>query len=212
MDSIQIFGMRFARMVNFNLEVNRNTILNDTINCISQANPKDLMKPLKVKFIGEEGEDAGGIKKEFFMVLFQKILGPESVLLFFALSQASSYGMFVEDQESHLLWFSGLPFSDPSDDGFFRLVGQLCAMAIYNNVLVNLPFPLALYKVWIYFKDMQIGNFQLILGQKPTLEDLAELHPSTGRGLEAMLSYEEPDFEVKIELTILKGDFRRHLV
>ena len=46
----------------------------------------------QVSFIGEEGEDAGGVKKEFFTLLLQEILSPD-------------FGMFVEDDESHMMWF-----------------------------------------------------------------------------------------------------------
>lgn len=42
--------------------------------------------------MNEEGLDAGGVQKEFFMLLIQQILNPD-------------FGMFVEDSESHLLWF-----------------------------------------------------------------------------------------------------------
>ena len=46
----------------------------------------------QVTFIGEEGLDAGGVQKEFFMLLLQAILNPD-------------FGMFIEDPESHLIWF-----------------------------------------------------------------------------------------------------------
>ena len=47
---------------------------------------------LQIEFRGEEGEDEGGMAKEFFMLLYQKILNPD-------------FGMFIEDEESHLMWF-----------------------------------------------------------------------------------------------------------
>ena len=48
--------------------------------------------PPQVIFANEEGQDDGGIRKEFFMLLFSQILNPD-------------FGMFVEDEESHLVWF-----------------------------------------------------------------------------------------------------------
>lgn len=42
--------------------------------------------------MGEEGEDVGGVQKEFFMLLLHEILNPD-------------FGMFVEDDESHFVWF-----------------------------------------------------------------------------------------------------------
>ena len=47
---------------------------------------------LQVVFEGEEGMDDGGIKKEYFMLLIKELLNP-------------MFGMFYEDEESHLIWF-----------------------------------------------------------------------------------------------------------
>lgn len=52
---------------------------------------KDLFKPLRVHFIGEEGIDAGGVKKEFFQLLVGELLSPD-------------YGMLVYQPESHTYW------------------------------------------------------------------------------------------------------------
>ena len=46
-----------------------------------------------MEFVGEEGMDAGGVQKEFFMLLLRDILNPQ-------------FGMFHEDEESKLVWFS----------------------------------------------------------------------------------------------------------
>lgn len=80
--------------------------------------------------------------------------------------------MFVEDSESHLVWFSGVQTELLS----FKLVGMLCALAIYNSVLVDFPFPLALYKK--------------ILRIPLELEDLAELSPAEGR----LVRFSQPIF------------------
>lgn len=47
----------------------------------------------QVEFVGEEGMDAGGVQKEFFMLLLKDILHPQ-------------FGMFEADEESQLIWFS----------------------------------------------------------------------------------------------------------
>ena len=49
--------------------------------------------PLQVEFVGEEGMDAGGVQKEFFLLLLKDILNPQ-------------FGMFQEDDESNFIWFS----------------------------------------------------------------------------------------------------------
>ena len=52
----------------------------------------DLKKPLRVQFIGEDAEDAGGVTKEFLMLLLKDLLDPK-------------YGMFQHYEESRAIWF-----------------------------------------------------------------------------------------------------------
>lgn len=65
-------------------------------------------------------------------------------------------------------------------ENVFQLIGILCGLAIYNAVIVDLSFPLAM--------------FRKLLGEKPELDDLKELDPVVGRSLQQLLDYEEPDF------------------
>lgn len=47
----------------------------------------------QVIFDGEEAVDAGGVTKEFFLLLLKELMDPD-------------YGMFTFHNESNLLWFS----------------------------------------------------------------------------------------------------------
>ncbi len=53
------------------------------MNEISRQRPKDLLKPLRVHFIGEDGIDAGVVKKEFFQLLVTEMLSPDYGMLIF---------------------------------------------------------------------------------------------------------------------------------
>lgn len=152
--------------------VSRENIVVDTIRTISEIrNPKDLKKPIKVKFFGEEAEDAGGVRKEFFLLLMKEMLDQK-------------YGMFQEYEESRLIWFASNSFEDPE---MYRLVGTICGLAIYNFIIINLPFPLALYKK--------------LLKEKVDLSDLKELSPVLGRTMQNILDYEGEDMEEVFDLT-----------
>ncbi|KAH7722051.1 hect domain and RLD 4 [Aphelenchoides avenae] len=144
--------------------IRRDHIVEDAYAGMMQTSEGELTKPLRIIFRGEEAEDAGGVRKEFFMLLFSKLLMP-------------TYGMFVEDEESHLVWFSGVQ----GDLASYTVTGILCGLAIYNQVLVDFPFPLALYKK--------------LLGFELTLEDLIELHPTEGKSLEALMEHEDDDID-----------------
>lgn len=149
------------------LNVRREHIVTDAMEHMHRLSAQELAKPLKITMLGEIGEDAGGVRKEFFLLVMQKILQPE-------------YGMFVEDETSHLVWFSGIPEPMCERNQFF-LLGRLCGLAVYNSVVFNFPFPIALYK--------------MMLDEKPTLEDLTELSPLEGKSLQSLLDYESDDFE-----------------
>ena len=53
---------------------------------------EDLKKPLRVQFVNEDAEDAGGVTKEFFLLLLKDLLDPK-------------YGMFTYYEESRAIWF-----------------------------------------------------------------------------------------------------------
>lgn len=48
----------------YHMEVQREKLVEDALEKIRQANPKDIRKRLRVSFKGEEGLDAGGVTKE----------------------------------------------------------------------------------------------------------------------------------------------------
>ncbi|KAG8311112.1 putative E3 ubiquitin-protein ligase herc4 [Homalodisca vitripennis] len=147
------------------LHVSRDNIVQDTIRELGNYNERDYKKPLKVTFIGEEAEDAGGVKKEFFMLLLREILDPK-------------YGMFRSYEETNAIWFSETSFED---EIMYYLIGLLCGLAIYNFTIIALPFPLALYKK--------------LLGELLVLQDLQGLSPAMARGLQELLDYPDDDLE-----------------
>ncbi|KAI6202679.1 Hect domain and RLD 4, variant [Aphelenchoides fujianensis] len=99
--------------------IRRDHIVEDTYeHMMHLAGKNDVNKPLRVTFVGEEADDRGGVRKEYFMLLFEQLLQP-------------TYGMFLSNEESHFVWFSGAI----DDLGGFEMIGMLVALAIYNMVL-----------------------------------------------------------------------------
>uniref|UniRef100_A0A8C2WPN1 HECT and RLD domain containing E3 ubiquitin protein ligase 3 n=1 Tax=Cyclopterus lumpus TaxID=8103 RepID=A0A8C2WPN1_CYCLU len=130
------------------LHVRRDHLVSDTLRELTMYSDVDLKKPLKVIFDGEEAVDAGGVTKEFFLLLLKELMDPV-------------YGMFTHYKESNLLWFSDKCFVEQN---WFHLIGIICGLAIYNSTVVDLHFPLVLYKK--------------LLNVSPTLEDFKELSPT----------------------------------
>ena len=92
------------------------------------------------------------MRKEFFLLLIKEVLDIK-------------YGMFKNYEESRLLWFNPATFEE--DMAMYHLIGLLCGLAIYNITIIDLPFPLALYKK--------------LLGKPVNLDDMRELDPTLGK-------------------------------
>ena len=67
--------MGLVNSVHMNLIIRRDQLLEDTLNQLSSKS-KQLKKPLKVKFVGEDGVDEGGVRKEFFHLLIAELFNP----------------------------------------------------------------------------------------------------------------------------------------
>ncbi|KAJ1969311.1 putative E3 ubiquitin-protein ligase [Dispira parvispora] len=152
------------------LNVRRDCIVEDSLNQLA-SHETDLKKKLRVQFIGEAGIDAGGLTKEWFMLLLRDLFNPLN-------------GMFTLDEESQMFWFN--PASFETSDQYF-LVGVIFGLAIYNSTILDVHFPLACYKKLL---DCKVG-----------LRDLTELRPSLGRGLRQLLDYHGDDVEDIFGLT-----------
>ncbi|CAJ0766823.1 24634_t:CDS:10 [Entrophospora sp. SA101] len=141
------------------LKIRRDNIIQDSLNQISE-NVIDLKKSLRIVFIGEDGVDGGGLRKEWFLLLIRRLFDPQ-------------YGMFTWDEDSKYCWFN--PASFENSDQYY-LVGVIVGLAIYNSTILDVHFPLACYKK--------------LFNERVGLEDLKVFKPALARGLEQLLTFE----------------------
>lgn len=172
---INSLDKRIAIDVYFKVVVRRDYIVQDSLRCI-KMNPTNLKKSLRVQFIDEPGVDAGGIKKEWFLLLTRAVFRPQ-------------VGMFVNVEDSNLLWFNIVPIENYE---MYFLFGAVLGLAIYNSTILNLKFPTALYK--------------LLLGKPVDLNDYIELYPIAASNLLKLRTYNDEElsmigltFEVSFE-------------
>jgi hypothetical protein len=111
------------------LRVRREHLIEDSLSQLSTADRTDLVKELKVQFVGEEGIDEGGVSKEWFQLIVKEIFDPK-------------YGMFIHDDLNRLQWFNSASRDFPE----FELIGILLGLAIYNGVILDLHLPVVVYK------------------------------------------------------------------
>uniref|UniRef100_A0A4W5P567 HECT-type E3 ubiquitin transferase n=3 Tax=Hucho hucho TaxID=62062 RepID=A0A4W5P567_9TELE len=158
------------------LKVDRETLLEDTFQQLRKMSCH--MVALKVKFQAENGVDEGGVSLEFFSLLGRELLTMEPKTL--------------EVYESGLAWLT-------TDDGGitdeFYFLGLLCGKALFNQCVLNLCFPLALFKK--------------LLGLTTTLDDLKELSPTEASCLQYVL---DEDGEVIEALDLVFMDKGQELI
>ena len=141
------------------LQVNRDNLIEDTLTQLTSGD-LNLRKPLKVHFIGEEGIDEGGVKKEFFQLIVKELFDP-------------NFAMFNYYESQRFYWFN----PDTIDTGInFELIGKILGLAIYNSIILDVHLPMVTYKK--------------ILGRKTGIKDLEEFDPELVRGLQQLLEFE----------------------
>lgn len=155
--------LRMGHMaMNLIFEVRRERILDDALRVISKPN-QNFQKPMRVIFQGEPGIDEGGVRKEFFQLLIKELFKPE-------------YGMFTFNEKTVQYYINGLSH-EPNIN--FELIGVLMGLAIYNNIILDVSFPQAIYKQLLF--------------EEADFDDLREWQPEIAQSLEFIMSYNEPN-------------------
>ncbi|XP_064808775.1 ubiquitin-protein ligase E3A-like [Oncorhynchus masou masou] len=166
------------------LKVRRDHIIDDALvrlEMIAMENPADLRKQLFVEFEGEQGVDEGGVSKEFFQLVLEEMFNPD-------------IGMFTYDESTKLFWFNPPSLENEAQ---FTLIGIVLGLAIYNNCILDVHFPMVVYRK--------------LMGKKGTYLDLADSHPVQYQSLKELLDYEgdvEEDMMITFQIsqTDLFGD------
>jgi len=157
-----------SRDIFFVLNIRRKNIIEDTLNEVSKY-PDKLQYPLKVVFIDEEGEDEGGVRKEFFMLVTRKLFD-------------ANYGMFTYNEKTRLFWFNLNSFEAKIK---YELIGIVLGLALFNGVILDIKFPIAIYKK--------------LLGIEPGLNDLKEYDPELYNSLKFLINTNDQNLEENLD-------------
>jgi E3 ubiquitin-protein ligase HECTD2 len=161
------------------LKVRRDCLVDDSLRSVSEVvgtGQEEIKKGLKIEFTGEEGVDAGGLRKEWFLLLVREVFDPE-------------YGLFVYEEESNYCYFN--PSSFETSDQFF-LVGVVLGLAIYNSTILDIALPPFAFRKLLASAPAYTGpaTSSTRISASYTLDDLAEWKPSLAKGLKQLLEQE----------------------
>ncbi|KAI9802496.1 MAG: hypothetical protein M1825_002881 [Sarcosagium campestre] len=161
------------------LRVRRDCLAEDSLRGVSEVvgtGQEEIKKGLRIEFVGEEGVDAGGLRKEWFLLLVRDVFDP-------------NHGLFVYDEDSNFCYFN--PHCFETSDQFF-LVGVLLGLAIYNSTILDIPLPPFAFKKLLAAAPSATTPVISAsrLSTRSTLEDLAEFRPVLAQGLQQLLDYD----------------------
>ena len=188
------------------VRVRRHHLVEDALAEVSRQLKKDLFKPLRVHFIGEEGIDAGGVKKELFQLLMTQLLSPD-------------YGMLTHQQESNTYWWVagwrvifGMA-SSGQRHGARPLPGMRRShigvqVSLHNDsllapptcrfdagsleaedqyLLLGLVLGLAVYNRVLLDFPLPLALYKKLLGLPVGLRELEDMQPTFGRSLRQLI-------------------------
>ena len=182
---IRLFNIRRqnSNISRLTLNIRRENLIEDTLNEIS-LNADCLQNELRIKFKGEAGVDQGGVRKEFFILLIRQIFDP-------------NYGMFNYNSKTRLYWFNHYSFEPKIK---YELIGTIFGLAIYNNTILDVKLPLAVYKK--------------LLGINPSLEDLKECDKELYKNLDYILKQNNPKLEEELDtnFTVIDDKFGEKII
>ena len=172
-----------AKDVFLTINIRRNNLIEDALNELSKNDIK-LQNPIKVKFIGEQGVDEGGVRKEFFLLFIRQIFDP-------------NYGMFNYNEKTRFYWFNHYTFEPKIK---YELIGIIFGLAIYNNIILDVKFPLTIYRK--------------LLGIKPELEDMKECDPELYKNLKYLKDTKDANLkdDLDTDFTVVDDKFGEKVV
>ncbi|EGR28213.1 ubiquitin hect domain family protein [Ichthyophthirius multifiliis] len=115
------------------LKIRRKEVLLDSFQSIKPLTPEELKGRLKIEFQDEEGIDAGGLIREWFIILSKEIFNPNYCL--FLPSQSGN--TFQPNPNSHI---------NNQDKDYFKFVGRIVGKALFDGYMLDAYFTRSFYK------------------------------------------------------------------
>ena len=162
------------------VRVRRHALLEDTILFLSREvkrhnpeNSRAFHRLLVVHFVGEQGNDAGGLRNEWLRLACDGFLDPQ-------------FGLFENVSESRLNWFN-LSHGDEVRRYLYdkyQLFGVLLGLGVFYGVPLSLKFPV------LFYKALLTSMCAPLYARADESEDIEELCPDMVRGFHQILEFD----------------------
>uniref|UniRef100_A0A8C7H5J7 E3 ubiquitin-protein ligase HUWE1 n=1 Tax=Oncorhynchus kisutch TaxID=8019 RepID=A0A8C7H5J7_ONCKI len=165
------------------VHVRRDHVFEDSYRELHRKSPEDMKNRLYIVFEGEEGQDAGGLLREWYMIISREMFNAMYALFRTSPGDRVTYTI---NPSSHC---------NPNHLSYFKFVGRVVAKAVYDNRLLECYFTRSFYKhilgKSVRYTDMESEDYPFFQGLVYLLEnDVSTL------GYELTFSTEVQEFGV----------------
>ncbi|XP_076681578.1 HECT, UBA and WWE domain containing E3 ubiquitin protein ligase 1 isoform X3 [Andrena cerasifolii] len=165
------------------VHVRRSHVFEDSFRELHRRNAVEWKNRFYIVFEGEEGQDAGGLLREWYVIISREIFNPMYAL--FTVSPGDRVTYMI-NSSSHC---------NPNHLCYYKFVGRVIAKAIYDNKLLECYFTRSFYKhilgILVKHTDMESEDYSFYKG----LVYLTE-HNIADLGYELTFSTEVNEFGV----------------
>ncbi|XP_018052863.1 PREDICTED: E3 ubiquitin-protein ligase HUWE1 isoform X6 [Atta colombica] len=165
------------------VHVRRSHVFEDSFRELHRRNADEWKNRFYIVFEGEEGQDAGGLLREWYVIISREIFNPMYAL--FTVSPGDRVTYMI-NSSSHC---------NPNHLCYYKFVGRVIAKAIYDNKLLECYFTRSFYKhilgILVKHTDMESEDYSFYKG----LVYLTE-HNISDLGYELTFSTEVNEFGV----------------
>jgi E3 ubiquitin-protein ligase HUWE1 len=170
--------------------INRKQVLTDSFARLQYLRPSEVRGRVMIEFAGEEGIDAGGLTREWYVLMAREMFNPDAALFELSPSGDGSYQPYKNSgvNELHL--------------SYFRFIGRVIGKAVFDGYLVDAHFTRPFYKhllgIPLNYDDMEAFDPEFHKSLSFMLE-----HPLAASGLDHLTFSETKNYfgvETDVEL------------
>ncbi|ESO02925.1 hypothetical protein HELRODRAFT_81131 [Helobdella robusta] len=138
------------------VHVRRSHVFEDSFRELHRRTPEEWKNRFYIVFQGEEGQDAGGLLREWYIIISREIFNPMYALFCTSPGDRVTYTINASSHcnSNHL--------------SYFKFVGRIIAKAIYDNKLLECYFTRSFYKhilgVLVKYTDMESEDYAFYKG------------------------------------------------
>ncbi|XP_037679708.1 LOW QUALITY PROTEIN: E3 ubiquitin-protein ligase HUWE1-like [Choloepus didactylus] len=145
------------------VHVRRDHVFEDSYRELHRKSPEEMKNRLYIVFEGEEGQDAGGLLREWYMIISREMFNPMYALFHTSPGDRVTYTI---NPSSHC---------NPNHLSYFKFVGRIVAKAVYDNRLLECYFTRSFYKhilgKSVRYTDMESEDYHFYQGLVYLLEN-----------------------------------------